>query len=312
MTQCAHQIINTRRPHTRHNRQFAVADSTYPSVIPLGYTGSLGNAPYECAGTLIDTQHILTAAHCFDRASTGLPRVSGSTWTRSASGDFQVQVNGVVHDVLKVYRNPCFSFDQDGPNSADLAVIELESAVAASTATPSTRYSGDSEVGQTITIVGWGDSGPSSNAGECTSNCDQLYRGENVVARFTGNTLVYTFDAPGDGALDLEAIAWSRDSGRPAFMTIGSSEVLVGVNSGGYCCSYSNKDQYVHVGSRLSSEWIDGSINASQGVVPDDCDEYGWSADEDGDDDTAAIIGGVVGGLAVLAIIVAVISRWAR
>jgi len=49
-----------------------------------------------------------------------------------------------------------------------------------------------------------------------------------------------------------EAIAWSGDSGGPAFL----EDKLVGVNSGGTCCRFGSTDQFARVGSPLAQAWI--------------------------------------------------------
>ena len=119
--------------------------------------------------------------------------------------------------------------------------------------------------------------------------------------------LEYSLTSPDDdSALALEAVAWGGDSGGPAFMSEGGVNYLVGVNSGGKCCSYGDTDQYVRVASTLSREWIDETIAADAALPIADCTPWA-GAGEAGDDDELPlrpiIIGAVVGvfGLAGLA-----------
>jgi hypothetical protein len=62
--------------------------------------------------TLINESYAITAAHCIVGDGMVPP--------------FTVTINSVQHDVTTVYLNPCFSFDDDGPNSMDLALIKLD------------------------------------------------------------------------------------------------------------------------------------------------------------------------------------------
>ena len=193
---------------------------------------------------------------------------------------------------------------------ADLAVLKLASPVPASEVTPTARYAGTSEVGSTFTLIGWGNygpAGPSPPTCEESGGCEQLRAGQNVFDAIKGNVLEYSLTSPDDdSALALEAVAWGGDSGGPAFLSEGGVDYLVGVNSGGKCCSYGDTDQYVRVASTLSREWIDETIAADAALPIADCTPWA-GAGEAGDDDELPlrpiIIGAVVGvfGLAGLA-----------
>merc|ERR1712183_218435 len=67
--------------------------------------------------------------------------------------------------------------------------------------------------------------------------------------------VVYTFDKN----LPLEGLAWSGDSGGPAFITVDGVRYVAGVNSAGDCCNYGSQDGY----SRLSTKynWIEDTIS---------------------------------------------------
>ena len=183
-----------RRPDVADSSYF-VADDTYPAVFALPTKGN-------CAATLIDSQHALTAAHCMDGSSI-------------VTAPFDVQIDGGTETVSAIYKNPCFSFANDGPNGADLAVLRLSAPV--SGVTPVPLYSASDEVGQTFTLIGWGNHGAGGGAapGNCEdTSCAQLRAGTNVFTNVRDNTLEYVFDAP-SSALPLEAIATAGDSGGP-------------------------------------------------------------------------------------------------
>jgi hypothetical protein len=155
--------------------EYHVDASAYPAVFAFPQRG-------ECAATLIDNTHALTAAHCFSPGTAGVSMPMSVSLTDSSG-------NTVAATVRNRFLNPCFSFANDGPNGADLAVLELSSAVPPNVATPVARYTGSTEPGSTFTLIGWGNFGPASpspptpwyprtgsNAGRTTRCCDLVLR----------------------------------------------------------------------------------------------------------------------------------------
>ena len=107
-------------------------ENNYPAVFLYPDTVDPGSG---CAATLINSGYAVTAAHCFDDIST----------------PFTVAIGGVQHTVSTVLLNPCFSFDYDGPNGMDLALIKLDTP---SYVSPINIYTESDEVGKIITLVG--------------------------------------------------------------------------------------------------------------------------------------------------------------
>ena len=224
---------------------FEISDSNYPAVFPVNTNGN-------CAGTLIDSTHALTAAHCFDNSALPAP--------------FTVTINGGTYTVSKVLRNNCWSETASEPNGADMAVLVLSTAVSGVTAY--STYTSSDEVGQTLTLIGWGDYGPSGSVpSACTSltgGCTQLRSGTNIFTSTGENTLKYILDDPAatsSTATTLEAISWSGDSGGPAFLTVSGTTYLAGLNSGGKCCDYGNEDEYVRLSTTWAQDWITSTIS---------------------------------------------------
>ena len=58
----------------------------------------------------------------------------------------------------------------------------------------------------------------------------------NVFTKISDNELIYKMDKQKDGGLELEAIAYSGDSGGPAFIEVDGKLQIAGVNSAGDCC----------------------------------------------------------------------------
>ena len=224
-------------------RQFSGSN---PPAATIPYADERCRYPKSsCTATLIDSTHALTAAHCFNP----MP-----------SFPISITINGASYSVTAVHRNNCWSDSDDGPNGADLAVLVLSSAVTGVTIYP--RYTGSDEVGQTLTIIGWGNWGPAgSNPTESTSS-SSLKEGTNVIVSTNNNVLSYILDDPGTAgstATPLEAIGSGGDSGGPIFLTTGSAPSVTylaginsgSVNSGGEIYDYGSTDQSV----RVSSAW---------------------------------------------------------
>jgi len=157
-----------------------------------------------------------------------------------------------MYKEIAVYKNPCFSYQKDGPNGADVAIMKLDSAPP-DTIPRIAIYKWRDEVGQNMVIVGWGDTGKAGSEGKDTTNDGKFRVALNKVTKTPSNKgmLFYTLDK---NAFPLEGIAWSGDSGGPVFLTKDGIRYIAGVNSAGDCCKYGSEDGY----SRLSVKynWI--------------------------------------------------------
>ena len=80
----------------KESSDFQIASSTYPNV--FGYNNfpdELEEGEINCAATLIGDKFAITAAHCFAPEFT----------------PFSVTIDGVDHDVVAQYANPCYNFN---------------------------------------------------------------------------------------------------------------------------------------------------------------------------------------------------------
>jgi len=271
---------------------YEIADSEYPAVFALRTKGN-------CAATLVDSTHAVTAAHCFSNNALPAP--------------FTVTINGSTYTVDKVIKNVCWRDECDAPNSADLAVVRLSTAVTGVTAY--SRYSSSDEVGQTLTLIGWGDFGPAgaTPAGCESTTCDNLREGTNIFTATGTNTLKYALDDPtasGSTATTDEAISWSGDSGGPAFLTVSGTTYLAGINSGGTCCNYGSIDEYVRVSTDFTKNFIDYAISNGEALTQSCCAfNYGSSCSNNcsssSDGMLGVYIGVPVGVVVVIALVVA-------
>jgi secreted trypsin-like serine protease len=129
----------------------AVPEGKYPFVAALLDERRTGNAFNQqfCGGTLIDSDSVLTAAHCVNSIfPTNLSVVVGRT---------QLSTNqGQVREVTRMYIPDGYNFNQASKN--DVAVLRLKSPVTGITPVriPLSTENWYEQTGKVMTIAGWG------------------------------------------------------------------------------------------------------------------------------------------------------------
>lgn len=245
------------------DKKFVVKPAEFPYFVSLKERGN-------CAGAIVGSHHIVTAAHCVCKAA-------------------KVDVTAVFSDGSKkaptaAYFNPACKFhcDEDGPNRCDVAVLEFDEDIAADFETVALYKWGD-EVGKDITILGFGATGD-AEGGECEQPDGKMRRAVNVVTKVEGHpggVLKYKMDS--NSRHELQGMAQDGDSGGPAIIRKDGVDYLAGVNSGTSeqnPCDFGSVDQYCRISSHES--FIKKVLAGDVDIIAD----FDFTEGEDqGDDD---------------------------
>ncbi len=178
--------------------------SDYPAVGLIGESGD-----HFCTGTLIAPQYVLTAAHCAE----GVGNTSG-TFT----------VGGQSYQTERVYLHPNYNGNAIGSDSAnDIAIYKLSSLVVG--ITPMDIFRGIPQVGQLLTLVGFGGGGNGTTGTNGDFGIKRV--GTTPIDEVSRTLISWNFDN------NTEANTAPGDSGGPAFVTVGGIKYIAGVTSGG-------------------------------------------------------------------------------
>lgn len=224
----------------------AVIDSNeVPFFVSLSRKGS-------CAGAIISSSFIVTAAHCLCYTSfTGVKII-----------DYKDE----VFQVVAAYQNPMRQFKclADGPNENDVAVLQVAGDPFTSHS-PVQIYSDSDEVGEKMTLLGMGLSGqpddyPTPASCRNARSDEKLRRGYNTVDTASGVITYNMTRSSSPGAVLGEAIAQAGDSGSPCII----NGKVAGVNSGTNeinSCDWGSVDMYCRLSEHAT--WISKAIDTS-------------------------------------------------
>lgn len=162
-----------------------------------------------CAGTLIDSNWILTAAHC----------VKGREHTL-----FSVRHIDREYRVEKIVVHPEHNIETS--EQFDIALIQLMEPI--KKGKPAHLYQLNDEKGKSVVFVGRGTFG---NGRDGLIQDDGKQRGAtNTVISTSEHVIGFEFNAPENATL-TEGISGPGDSGGPAFVTLDSQLYVAGVSS---------------------------------------------------------------------------------
>jgi len=229
------------------------------------YVVSMNEGTHFCAGTLIASDFVLTAAHCLGgsyRVRIGTDRVNNSG-------------GGENIEMLREYAHPDYNVQND---DNDIALVKLSEP--AGSAIPLVRMNPNADVpyvGTWAHVMGWGDQNPDEDITRLASNlmgvdiqvisnrrCERSSKGEDSYRGWIFDSMLCTMTTGQD--------ACQGDSGGPLILKGNSPEedVQIGVVSWGIGCAY-----LPGVFSRTSSayDWIREVVCEDSAEPPDSlCD----------------------------------------
>lgn len=247
------------------------AEPQFKAVVAFASDGETWG---EASGTWIGNDdrygYVLTAAHVFD-----LPAQTDSYVIRSPGG--------TIHHIDRIWTPPEWDGDTDAHTGYDIAILRLTKPMTDAGPAP-LLYAGSGEEGQLLTFVGFGSRGIGSRGQQ-----DEFYTGsDKAAAQGTVDVCAdldrataaadATADAGGylgvflgreDGSIEnpyggsakpptpLAGLLGSGDSGGSAWMKVGGTWTIVGINSNGSGeATYGESSWFARVGPHR--DWIAG------------------------------------------------------
>ena len=247
---------------------------------------------YICTGTPIDDTHIVTASHCLDingdgksNSKDGITRV---TFNLNYGGTYTSQISAsswVTHPDYTGFNRPS--------TNDDIAVLTLSRAIPADV--PRYRLFTGDLTGQTINMVGYGQSGDGINGYTVSASYTVKRMGANVVDAFYGQddsgraaaNEVFRFDFDRDDGSNgplggqslgnaIETTLGGGDSGGPSFVLVGTEYQLAGVNTFSQGTATVSAPKFGSMGGGMSipayASWINqvvtGAVVAMSDTTP--------------------------------------------
>jgi hypothetical protein len=205
--------------------------SQYPGVGMIG-----DNTGFFCSGTLIGSRYVLTAAHCAE----GVGQTAG-----------RFRLGSQTYSTSRVFIHPNYNPNQIGNDAAhDIAIYQLDRDVTG--ITPSQIFRGVPQVGQLLTLVGFGAAGNGTTGQDGSFGVKRV--GTTPIDQVTPRLIKWRFDN------NSESNTAPGDSGGPAFVTVNGSLFVAGITSGGDRADAAIGDNSYDTRVDAYSAWIDSIV----------------------------------------------------
>ena len=200
--------------------------------------GIVGTTQYGgvATGTLITPSHVLTAGHV------------GVLVTTPTGGTFEL--NGQTYTTSHVYVNPNYDSVTD---TNDIAIYELSEAI--EDVTPSAIFRGTPQVGDMLTLVGYGAGGNGTTGQDGTFGTKLT--GTTTIDEVTPTEIIWTFDN------NSESDTAYGDSGGPAYLLVNGEYYIAGTTDGGSSPNSLLGDVAYDTRVDAFASWIDSVVASS-------------------------------------------------